>query len=47
MIAPVQYDLNVKNFLNKGQENKHFLIQIAEYYQKYNKKNNFIMMIVR
>ena len=41
MIAPVQYDLNVKNFLNKGQENKHFLIQIAECYQKYNKKKEF------
>jgi hypothetical protein len=34
MIAPVQYDLNVNNFLNKGQTNKHFLIQIAKFYHK-------------
>jgi len=34
MIAPVQYDLNVNNFLNKGQKNKHFFIQIAKCYNK-------------
>ena len=34
MIASVQYDLNVNNFLNKGQKNKDFLIQITKCYHK-------------
>jgi hypothetical protein len=32
MIVPVQYDLNVNNFLNKGKTKKHFLIQITKFY---------------
>ena len=34
MIAPVQYDLNANSFLNKGQKNFHFLIQLTEYLHK-------------
>jgi len=39
MIAPVQNDLNLNNFSNKGHTNKHLLIQIAECYQKLKIKN--------
>jgi len=34
MIAQVQYDLNLNNFLNEGQTNKHLLIQITKCYHK-------------
>ena len=49
MITTVQYDLNENNFLNKGQTNKHFLIQIAKCYHKLKntiKKKDFIMITV-
>ena len=32
MIGPVQYDLNVTNFLNYWQKNNYFLIQITKCY---------------
>jgi hypothetical protein len=34
MIAPVQYDLNANDFLNKEEKKKHFLIQITECHRK-------------
>jgi hypothetical protein len=35
MIAPVQYDLNANNFLNKGQKYLDFLIQLTECHHKF------------